>query len=409
MEDGLLFESIMKKKYIGLIIDINGLRHYIHANELLMKKISYNFDEFFIINISKLKLKIFAKTFLSWDTFSYKDHEIESVLRNLPKNFTLINPNSFKELNNFLQNKEFLLINSIGKTFSELILHFYLSLKKIKQIIVSNIANNESDLKVSSKQARLKIFLGKRLPEKIISFFMLIGILKKFEVRFESNQKMINFFNKKKKTSLIYKKIIPVNNRSFDNHKLSNLQKTENLIVLIDGNFNHKEDVVVRGHINEELLEEHYKKLNNFLYKMQDLYNKKVVVCIHPQYDLTETKKKFPNFEILKFKTKECIYKAFLVIFFDSTAIFDAFLLRKNIISLKTKLDWLTNTERYSREYGTVLVDLYSEFNFSKKELDEKFSQSKKLYNKFLNDYIIVDGDKIGTDKVINYCQDFIY
>ena len=365
MEDGQLFELIMKKKYIGLIIDINGLGHYLHTNELLMKKISYNFDEFFIINISNLKLKIFAKTFLSWDTFSYEDHEIESVLRNLPKNFTLINPNSFKELNNFLENKEFLLINSIGKTFSELVLHFYLSLKKIKQIIISNIANNELDFKVVSKQARLKIFLGKRLPAKIISFFMLIGILKKFEVRFESNQ-MINFLIKKK-TSLIYKKIIPVNNRSFDNHKLSNLQKTENLIVLIDGNFNHKEDVIVRGHINEELLEEHYKNLNNFLYKMQDLYNKKVVVCIHPQYDLTETKKRFPNFEILKFQTKECIYKAFIVIFFDSTAIFDAFILRKNIISLKTKLDWIADTERYSREYGTVLVDLYQNLIFQKR------------------------------------------
>ena len=86
----------------------------------------------------------------------------------------------------------------------------------------------------------------------------------------------------------------------------------------------------------------------------------------------------------------------------------DAFLLKKNIISLKTKIDWLTDTERYSKEYGTTLIDLDSDFNFSRKELDERLEKSKHYYNKFLNDYIIIDGDKIGTDKVINYCQEFI-
>lgn len=398
----------MKKKCFGLIIDINNLEHYLHSNELLMKKISDNFKEFFVINISNLRSKIFDNSFLSWDTSSFYENKIEEVLKNLPKNFTLINPINLKELKTFFEDKEFLLINSIGKTFPEFSLHFYLSSKSIRQIIVSNIANNETEFQSSSYLSKFKIFFGKKLPSKIITFLMLIGILRKFEIRFESNQKMINFFSQKKNITQIYKKIIPINNRSFDNFKLSNLKVTENLIVLIDGNFNHKEDIVSRGYVDVKLLEQHYKKLNNLLFKIQDLYKKKVVICIHPQYDLAETRKKFPNFETVKFKTKENIYNAFVVLFFDSTAIMDAFLLKKNIISLKTKIDWLTDTERYSKEYGTTLIDLDSDFNFSRKELDERLEKSKHYYNKFLNDYIIIDGDKIGTDKVINYCQEFI-
>ena len=59
----------------------------------------------------------------------------------------------------------------------------------------------------------------------------------------------------------------------------------------------------------------HYEKLNELLKKLQNFYNKEVIVCIHPEYDLKETKKKFPDFETVKFKTKENIYNAHLVLF----------------------------------------------------------------------------------------------
>ena len=399
----------MKKKCFGLIIDINNLGHYIHAHELLITKISNHFEKFYVINVSNCKLTIFKNSFLSWDTLSFNDEDKNEVLKKLPKNFVFINPKNINELKTFFKNKDFLLINSIGRTFPELNLYFKLSSKKIRQIIVSNIANNEAEFKTSTLRAKLKIFIGKKLPRKIISLLMIIGILKKFEIRFESNRKMINFFKKQKKIKRIYNKVIPVNNRSFDSFKLSKLKVAEDFIVLIDANLNHKEDVAARGKIDEKLLNQHYERLNNLLKKLQNFYQKKVIICIHPQYDLNETKKKFPNFETVKFKTKENIYNFFLVLFFDSTAIMDAFLLKKNIISLKTKIDWLADTERYSKQYGTTLIDIDSGLNFSKKELDEKFRISKQYYNNFLNDYIITDGDKIGVDKVINYCQENMY
>ena len=393
----------MKKKCFGLIIDINNLGHYIHAHELLITKISNHFEKFYVINVSNCKLTIFKNSFLSWDTFNDKDKS--EVLKKLPKNFVFINPKNINELKTFFKNKDFLLINNIGRTFPELDLYFKLSSKKIRQIIVSNIANNEAGLIVSPFSAKLKIIFGKKLPAKIISLLMIIGILKKFEIRFDSNRKMINAFKKQKKINRIYNKVIPVNNRSFDSFKLSKLKVAEDFIVLIDANFNHKEDVAARGKVDEKLLNQHYERLNKLLKKLQNFYQKKVIICIHPQYDLNETKKKFPNFETIKFKTKESIYNAFLVLFFDSTAIMDAFLLKKNIISLKSKIDWLGRPASYYTQYGTTLIDIDSDLNFSKKELDEKFRISKQYYNNFLNDYIITDGDKIGVDKVINYCK----
>lgn len=397
----------MKKKCFGLIIDINNLGHYIHAHELLITKISNHFEKFYVINVSNCKLTIFKNSFLSWNTFNDKDKS--EVLKKLPKNFVFINPKNINELKTFFKNKDFLLINNIGRTFPELALYFKLSSKKIRQIIVSNISNNEAGLIVSPFSAKLKIIFGKKLPAKIISLLMIIGVLKKFEIRFDSNRKMINAFKKQKKINRIYNKVIPVNNRSFDSFKLSKLKVAEDFIVLIDANLNHKEDVAARGKVDEKSLNHHYERLNNLLKKLQNFYQKKVIICIHPQYDLNETKKRFPNFETVKFKTKESIYNAFLVLFFDSTAIMDAFILKKNIISLKSKIDWLGRPASYYTQYGTTLIDIDSDLNFSKKELDEKFRISKQYYNNFLNDYIITDGDKIGVDKVINYCQENMY
>ena len=43
-----------------------------------------------------------------------------------------------------------------------------------------------------------------------------------------------------------------MNNRSFDSFKLSKLKVTEDFIVLIDANLNHKDDVTARGKVDEK-------------------------------------------------------------------------------------------------------------------------------------------------------------
>ena len=64
------------------------------------------------------------------------------------------------------------------------------------------------------------------------------------------------------------------------------------------------------------------------------MYNKKAVVCLHPTDNLQLKKKYFPNLEVVQHQTTENTYKAFLVLFIESSAIVDAILLKKRILNL---------------------------------------------------------------------------
>ena len=57
-------------------------------------------------------------------------------------------------------------------------------------------------------------------------------------------------------------------------------------------------------------------------------------MCIHPNDDLESKKKYFSDFEVVKYQTRENIYKAFIVLFFESTAIIDAILLKKRVVTI---------------------------------------------------------------------------
>ena len=66
------------------------------------------------------------------------------------------------------------------------------------------------------------------------------------------------------------------------------------------------------------------KKINKLLSYLSKTYKKKVVICIHPKDNLNKKKKIYSNYKVVKYATKENIFKAFLVFFFDSSAIVDA-------------------------------------------------------------------------------------
>ena len=154
------------------------------------------------------------------------------------------------------------------------------------------------------------------------------------------NQKICKYFFWK---NSFFKELIPVNSLAYDEFMLSNLKVANDYIVLIDANLNHTDDFLIRGKLSEEVVDRHYKLLNEHLEHLSKIYNKEVVVCAHPEYDIEKTQNYFKNFKVLKYRTKEFIYKSFLVVFYESTAIADAFLLKKNIISLKPDFEWITD------------------------------------------------------------------
>ena len=60
------------------------------------------------------------------------------------------------------------------------------------------------------------------------------------------------------------------------------------------------------------------------------------MVCIHPSDNL-KMKKIFPNFIVKQFETKKYVYQSELVLFFESSAIIDAIILKKKIMTINSK------------------------------------------------------------------------
>ena len=401
----------MKKKTLGLLINFNSLEHHLHAQEYLFKKISESFDKFILINSSELEFILLKKAFFAWDRLPDYKLDLQKIKNYLPNNFEIFEPKDNKSFNKFVKDKDLIIISSIGRTFSEYNIYYLLKKNNIKQIQISNIANNEKEWVFINFFSKIKFLIGKRLPHKIIAFLSIINFIQKIDIRFDCNMKIVNWWkNNNLKRKLInfssIKEIIPVNNKTFDFFKTNKIDISEDFIVLIDANLNHKESVVLRGKVDEDILKAHYENLNKFLDKLSKAYNKKVVVCIHPEYDLELTKSYFPSYEVVKYKTRENICKAFIVLFFDSTAIMDAYFLNKKIISLQANVDWASDTEKYFKDFGTVYFNINEHKNIDTNKLLIDLDNAKKNYHKFINTYIKIDNENIGVDKVIKIIKE---
>ena len=197
--------------------------------------------------------------------------------------------------------------------------------------------------------------------------------------------------------------MIMINSLAYDEFILSNLKVANDYIVLIDANLNHKDDVAIRGNISKEVEDRHYKLLNEHLEYLSKIFNKEVIVCIHNEYDLQKTQNYFKNFKVLKYRTKEFIYKSFLVVFYESSVIANAYLLKKNIISLKPDFEWSITPERYNKNFGTVYLDITKDDQrkIDKEKLVKELEISKSGYDKYISTYIQIDSNEVGIHKVI--------
>ena len=142
---------------------------------------------------------------------------------------------------------------------------------------------------------------------------------------------------------------------------------------------------------------------------MSEIYEKEVIVCIHSEYNQDKTQNYFKNFKIFKHRTAEFIYKSFLVVFYESSVIADAFLLKKNIISLKADFEWGNDCARYQKNFGTVFLDITKEEErkIQEKELTKRFEVSKLGSDKFVKTYIKTNGNEIGIKKIINIIKKY--
>ena len=393
------------KKYLA-IFSHTPINHIYSTNSLLINHLCENFDKIYLIDMYKFKL------FTQWPSFARDfDYKVNSKLE-VPNNIEIFIPKTIKDFEYFMIGKELIGINILGRFLSDLKINFLLGKHQIKQVQITNIGFHNISTKILniSFWENLTFRVNKHYGHKLTVLLSNFGLLPKIQIRFTSSSEIINIINKsfvKKilfKLKLFYvKEFMLINSRSFDIFKKNKIKTSEDKIVLIDYNLEHPGLVAYQGNLNKINIEKHYYYLNKLVNSLENMYNKKVVVCIHPSDNLELKKKYFPNSEVVQYQTMENIYKAFLVLFIDSSAIVDAILLKKRILSLNSSFAGENANSHalwWTKKVGFMKFNIDDEIKIDKYKLLSNLDAAKKNYSNYINSYIAPDGDNIGYEKI---------
>jgi hypothetical protein len=407
-----------KYKYLILIVAIRNNKEFkqiFSNNHFTYQYLFKSFKNVCVVDINNLVF------------FKKKNNLDKTILKNFfPRlNIKFFSFNRFKNLHNFLKRKKIVVIKKFGNTYGELPLNMFLKFYDLKLITIGNSGNRNIILESSNNLFKLlKYFLVKKLAHKITVFLSMIGLVRKIDIRFISNPDFLrfnnqNFLNKLAKIfKLPYaKELIPINSKAYDICKITNIKTENNYISVLDEQLNDPHWTRFRDPIKKKNLDAHYKKFNLYLKKLSKILKKKVVICIHPNDNFEEKKKIFKSYKVVKYRTREFIYKSFLVVFFESSAIVDAILLNKNITTIHSKI--LDKNQLYcsmiyvngvnapiSNIDKLYKVNLTKSYLFKKNIIKNK-NQIFKDYEIFKNKYLCAGiNDDLGVEvikKTIRY------
>jgi hypothetical protein len=335
-------------------------------------------------------------------------------LEKIPQIFKCFSPLTIRELDNFLNKRErIVIINNIGRTFSFFKLLFFLRIKNYPQITISNLGNLHDDIFEKPKLSRnyFKNLLTKNIPDKIVWLLSILGIFKKIEAKFISNKIHFKHFDQKsefrKKNFSYYKRNILVKSNFFNKFKNLNKKDISNkYIVLLDyyPYYPQTSDYIWPNPIK---VKEHYYKLNILLDYLKKIYKKKIVICIHTNYPISFHKKRFLKYGVYKNKTEKFIKKAFLVLFFDSSAILNAIYLNKKILSIKSELFNVKGnlSDTYTRIINNEVIELKNNYKIDKKKFLEKLNSKTQKYKKYLYNYMSLNFKKDAAQIISGYIE----
>ena len=347
-----------------------------------LKKIFSN-DYFHINNISKHFKKIYILNLTNLYFFKKKIKNTQKLFKkyNFRKNIIFINPDNINEFKKFFNSRSFLAILCMRRTISELFIYFHLKKMNIKFFQISNIGNVQyGDIPVNKNI--LKGYLAiywKKFNHKLFIFLNKFGITPKIEIRFLSNSNWIkssnNYLSLKKFLLKLFqfsyaKELMSINSRAYDLFKEQKLKISNKYIVLLEEFFDDPQYIEIRGYTDKKKLKVHYENLIQKLEALSDYYKKEVIVCLHPSDNLKTKKKIFSKFKVKQFETKKYVYQSELVLFFESSAIIDAIILKKKIMTINSKaMDELmiSHNLHYVKEIGIPMLDIDENLNLKKK------------------------------------------
>jgi hypothetical protein len=355
------------------------------------------------------KLKIFTNWPFYEKEFSY---EVDNKFK-VPNNIEIFIPKTTKDFEDFMIGKELIAINTIGRMLSDLKINFLLGRHPIKHVQIHNIGFHNTSSKWINNNfwKNLAFKLNKYYGHKLYVLLSNFGLVPKIQIRFTSNSEIIGIINKSFVKKILFylklfyvKELVLINSRSFDTFKKNKIETSEHKIVLMDFPLSHAELIAYQGNIDKKNIEKHYYYLNKLTNNLSNMYNKEVVVCIHPNDNLEIKKKYFPNLEVVQYQTKENVYNAFLVLFIESSAIVDAIFLKKRILSLVSNFigeNVINHGSVWVKKAGLLSINIENEIKIDKNELSSKLDDVKKKYSNYIKSYLAPDGNNIGCEKII--------
>jgi len=402
----------MKKKYIAFLCSSNDLNLVLGPHEHLFKKLSKNFDKFYLINF--INFKLFS------DPSGIKGKFNNELKKNInkPENLEIHTPKSINEFKNFMTDKQIIGIQNLSRNLSDMLTHYVIAKFKIKQIMISNFGFFNSEFKsslydkISKPLANFFYYLNKPFGQKIILILTIFKIFEKIEIRFTSDKEMLERINKNIFKKILYKlnffyskEIILINSKNFDYFDEKTFKENQNKIVLLDTFLDHPDGLAVIKKISDENKNKYYKSLKCFLDKLSNYYNKQITVCIHPKDNLKDKEKIFNNNEVKQYETTKNIYEAFLVLYFDTSAVVDAILLKKKILFISSKYipeSTFDMGKTYADKSGILHLGIEDSLENIISSLDNKLEKQTQKYDSYINNFIKISGNKKGLDVVID-------
>ena len=390
------------KPLLFIIIDLSEENAF-EFNKNTFYDFAKELDSINFIDVSKI-LKLNQKTNTS----------------SLDKRFIIHQPINILELKKMMLKNNSVFMYCINTDSKYFFINFLLARYKVKKFIVSNLGYNPENFNYFNKNffQKIEIFRQVRLKYYFVRLLVFLNILPKIDFFFESSSFVINSINNGMSKKILkyfpklnlsyYLNTIKINSRHYDSLIENRYENSEEYIVFIDGMVIDHKDTVMRGKISNENRQKYFLYINKFLSDLKKLYNKEVIICLHPKNDFSIAEKDFKDFKCVKFETEKFVSRAFLTVFHEGSNIVQAILLKKKIINLYGKLlgDHVNKRcELYSSMFGLKRFDFENYDLIDKNILIEDLNKITHGYDKYIVDNIVFDKSQKGIDQIINYLK----
>lgn len=381
-------------------------------NEIILKIVE-KLGSFTIINFNNILKKD--------QNLIYDKNNIYILRNKFGDRVHYLNPLKRKEFLEYIGRDKIFAIDSLGKSFKFFLIRRLINKENIKLILIMNLGfvSNELPYLINNFKGYLFKF-KKKINNLIYKFLVIIKFFPNIFIYFESRKEIYQgcVKNKKKKLSfffpflniLYFENVYQINSKSYERYleNINNLE--EKKIIFLDGNYRHP-DIITRENLDIIQLKKNYFQKIDFFFKwIENIYNQKVEICLHPSSDFNEYESFFKDRIISINLTNEKIIKSSIVIFHESSAILDAIIFKKKIISLSTKLFGRYISDRifyYQKELNLYSIDLDNYENYNSRDIKNDLKYPIKNYDTYINNYIKTDNEELGSDKIIRILKNY--